>query len=724
LLALALGLTTSLAAGWLMLPRAERGLAHIDAAASRAQVAAVAAPPRDAMPTEPGAARTLVPPTTGRIRARVRRADTREPLPSASVAIEVRPETSTFVDSQGRADLEATPGAVRLVANLPGSAQGVLAAVHVVAGGEVSVDIDMPVRAQVLVRAVDRDGAGLAGAEVFALSLAERPRHGQPVLTNLGPTDQHGELRFAAVESVDLFAVAPDHAPTAIERMAGPAITLRATEPGRGVAGRVVDGRGRPVPRLTIAVQSTDAAEPSAAPLWLTTDAEGQFASTSVPLGAGFVYALQLAERDGVWGASVLARGELRPSATAERLELQVTQPATLVGHTHGTDGKDPVRLRLWPDEPPGSGLLARLLQRDAAASTTGDFRIGGLFPGTWRIRAAQGIDRHTATTLPLTAGATSRWDALLQRRARLRLRLHDTDGTALRNEVMVYDRAGTPHFAQLRRDGVLEALLPSDSRCCVVVRGRSPSTTVACFDDVPVTDDVQLLQIGAAQQPGQVHGSFAHVQPLGAEPVQLQLLDPRPWLPRWAHTAKLDAAGRFRWASVPPGTYRLGVVGLADADVHGMPESITVRAGETVALAPLELRPQSGLVLRCAPVGEDVWLCLAHGDAYERVPATAAEDRVELRPLVAGTKHVLLWGAATAPCFAAVALPPGGIGALRVRLVAAPPHTLRDAQLRAGATLGIRDPEGRVVARLRLPAQASDELTRGLPSGWSLAVE
>jgi len=265
--------------------------------------------------------------------------------------------------------------------------------------------LTVPSNGALVVSVVDGSGRPVADAEVEGNGSQHSHRKWCP----LGGTDGEGVLRLRgqAQRGAQLRARAKGHAPSRWQQVqvrADGSQTCRLTmEPaGQPLQGRVVDQNGAPVrAELGTIAFASDLQEP-----WYdTTAADGAFTFEWLPDGPVLVVARR---RDGQQVRCGLLRADVPSNGP---VTIRVAEGGTLHGLTRSAGG-----------EPAGgSAVSARLLADGAAALPfaqhslrsigIGTFRLEGLLPGRWLLRATIG-EAEVAEVVTVRAGEQTLWEA------------------------------------------------------------------------------------------------------------------------------------------------------------------------------------------------------------------------------------------------------------------------------------------------------------------------
>lgn len=265
--------------------------------------------------------------------------------------------------------------------------------------------LTVPAKGALVVTVVDGSGRPVAGAEVEG----NGSQHGHRKWCPLGGTDGEGVLRLRGQvqRGAQLRARAEGHAPARWQQVqvrADGSQTCRLTmEPaGQLLQGRVVDAKGEPVrAELGTIAFASDLLEP-----WYdVTAADGAFAFDWLPNGPVLLVARA---RNGQQVRCGLLRADVPSNGP---VTIRVDEGGSLHGLTRGAGG-----------EPAGgSAVSARLLADGAAALPFaqhslrsvghGTFRLEGLLPGRWALRASIGeAEVHEVVTV--RAGEQTLWEA------------------------------------------------------------------------------------------------------------------------------------------------------------------------------------------------------------------------------------------------------------------------------------------------------------------------
>lgn len=265
--------------------------------------------------------------------------------------------------------------------------------------------LTVPSHGALVVTVVDGSGRPVAGAEVEG----NGSQHGHRKWCPLGSTDGEGVLRLRgqARRGAQLRARAKGHAPARWEqvqvRADGSQTCCLTMEPaGQPLHGRVVDGNGAPVrAELGTVAFASDLPEP-----WYdTTAADGAFAFEWLPNGPVVLVARV---RDGQRVRCGLVRASVPSNGP---VTIRVEEGGSLHGLTRGAGGGpaggSAVSVRLLAD---GASALP-FAQHSLRSVGQGTFRLEGLLPGRWALRATIG-EAEVAEVVTVRAGEQTLWEA------------------------------------------------------------------------------------------------------------------------------------------------------------------------------------------------------------------------------------------------------------------------------------------------------------------------
>jgi hypothetical protein len=423
-------LLVAVAAVLFLLRRREADAPDEDAAAPASATRAVPAPVPSARsaapspaPTEPPPAER--PPALAAFTGRIVSSEDGRPVVGAEV---------TFLAPEGAISVRSGPdGRFRLVPSRPGPhqlaavlAEGFVAfgpawgqsPIRVVAPApagtpELVVPLDPEIRLTGRVEAAD-GGVPIAGATV---SLRPLPGTQPGVLGSERSwvTDAQGGFSGAAPPDSLVVAQAPGFAP-ATEAIRGSGrtrtVTLRLGAPPldaeqqKGLAGRVVEASGVPVPDavVSLAVGTRRGRQGGLAPAPVTTDAQGRFRFESVPAQSLLAQAV----------AGDLVSDRVGVEAGATDVELIVRPGGVLAGRVLHADGTPATAFALQLERPRRFGPARTL----SIVDPDGRWEVRGLNAGAWELQAVaadSGPSDRVRVDLPATPGARVEKDIRLR---------------------------------------------------------------------------------------------------------------------------------------------------------------------------------------------------------------------------------------------------------------------------------------------------------------------
>lgn len=512
--------------------------------------------------------------------------------PIAVADLELR-EHLVVLDAVGRARVEVAPGRVRLIADRGGET-----AVAIEAGETTSATVSIPRGIAVDGVVLDGDGAPVPGASVWI----SKPDVADDVIevTHAGAD---GRFSLRDVEPGRcLSAQAPERACSLLVLITGDAgdevtCTLRLDEVGQLLSGVVFGDDDQPVADASVMIgQSFSTAgvghgQPTRPPaLWLRTDAEGRFATSSVPV-AWATAPLWV----GAPGYAHSAQTLTLPSSTPLRVSLR--RGATLRARVR-TDAGEPaagvrVEVANWLSDPVRRAPIGPSWRRSVAwTDADGVVMLHGLRPGRARVLASGSEAGRAATVLDLHEGAVHEWNTIVEPPLALRGRLLGEDGRPLAAWRIQLEPEHGGSRARTATTGEDGRFTFGDCDRCAHVLGVFAKTSA---HRAPVQR--------ALLAPGE--GERDLVVPDAALPsATLCGSVPRPEGPRqalkvyWSHprqgyaSGAVDATGAFALDAIAPGQGTVLLV--TPAGIPLWREEITVAAGARHDLGPRPL-PATG---------------------------------------------------------------------------------------------------------------------------------
>ncbi|MEZ5966769.1 MAG: sigma-70 family RNA polymerase sigma factor [Planctomycetota bacterium] len=318
---------------------------------------------------------------------------------------------------------------------------------------------------------------------------------------------------------------------------------------GSEVRGRVVDDSGVPVPRAWVQLDpyAVPALEGhirgSASTRLCTTDAEGRFVATGIPVGRCRLYAYTP-------GLAPHTR-YLRLSA-GEPLDVEVVLP-------HGATVRGVVRDELGQ---PIADAYVRVegqyypqkfyVQTDAA----GTFVFDDVAIGTFRVAAWQRQTPRIRREVVIDRPGEHEIEIVLTNEGSLHGRLLDARGQPLANWFV--RRRGSSRWTATDADGRFTCVECKPTGNELFVRPKEQQLVHARFENLQPGPDEQVLVVGDERRPtSRVSGLVLDTGGQGLAGAQLQL---EQFGALWSLPTQTGADGAFELGPLPPGSYRLKV--------------------------------------------------------------------------------------------------------------------------------------------------------------------
>jgi RNA polymerase sigma-70 factor (ECF subfamily) len=612
------------AAGLLWFGRANReDTPHVPSSSAVSAVAPAApAPEPRADPSRAGATerRERVPTSVMRMTATelVVHVTWSDGSPAADVALRVesldvepyRLATTGTTDASGTARFTALPPGEQRVDTLrdtipPDSAERRVASGSVVLDGLPTADgepqtleLTIPPGVDVDCRVVDREGAGVAGAEVW-LSEFGGGRRGIVV----GRTDTGGwlALRDLPCEHHALAARARGYAPSTQPEFRGPAgwrleVELVLPGPGASLAGRVQDASGTPIAGVEVLIGAEIPGEVQRVDA--TSDAAGSFLVNGLAPGP-----LEIQARAPGYGtahAEVVV--ELAPDVTGS-CTLVLPPEARVAGVARDGGGRPLAGVQV-------TGDFGYFHGRETRTAADGSFVLSGLEAGFCWLRANGGTNGQARTELQLRAGEEARWDVVLTAGGVVAGVVLDERGAPLSHWHVAAVDPGEP--GEWLRSAYSDATGRFRMEDCpaerFVLALRAPEEewgdAVLVLEDFRVGDEALVLRAMDACRPSAfLTGRVVDAD--GAPLVEVELIH----VPRTGEglTHVPDSAGRFRIGPLRSGEYTLFAWTLI-AGSWGLdqlrPQSFTLQAGETKDVGDLVLERSGWIHVRAVAKG------------------------------------------------------------------------------------------------------------------------
>jgi RNA polymerase sigma factor (sigma-70 family) len=519
------------------------------------------APARSELVPEPAAAPFTA--ETGSLRATVRWSDG-----TPAAGIQGRFESS-YVESpffRARRNVTDAEGVMLLTELPPGRSTLTLdrdsgRLIEIEAGVEATFELTLPRGFDVEGLVVDREGAPVAGAELWLSDMNSFTGS----LVGTAGADGRFELR-SCLTGHELGAYASGHAPSLLASLSGEdgarlSVRLVLLGPGGEVSGTVRGPEGEPLADAQVLVGSEQhefrrvfvAGEGElvgtvAPPRLVRTDAEGRFRALGVPPGR--VPLAVRAEGCALWRSEVALDAAV-PTAVEATLEPE----ASLFGRV--LDEHEAPVLTASLQLLGGYGLL------DPTCTTGPDgvYRLAGLASGSQVARVQKYAGGSAQATFELAAGEERAWDPVVGLGLTLSGRVLDESGAPLSGwsiDLIGRLRTGNPSFGNARTDAEGRFLVKSLEDVPYHLTLEGPGSSVPVLErGVLRPDGAELqLRVPASRMPSaRVRGSV--VDASGAVPANLalELATASFGLP-----SEIDAEGRFELGPFVPGLYTLRV--------------------------------------------------------------------------------------------------------------------------------------------------------------------
>jgi carboxypeptidase family protein/sigma-70-like protein len=587
---------------WVVGPGRTRALQAPESSASAAALAAPAPLVPETMPAtmtdrSPATARrSALPPSASPMTATeliVHVTWARDGSPAVDVPLqvesfEVEPYglmTTGTTDASGTARFAALPSGQQWLDTLRDWA----GYVQLVPGETKTIELALPLGLDVDCRVVDREGAGVAGAEVWLSEFGG----GGPGLV-VGRTDAGGwlALRDLPCEHRSLAARAPGHSPSTQREFRGLpgarlAVRLVLPGPGASLAGVVQDASGTPVAGAEVLIgdqfppggERADGQEVGGAPRrHATSDADGSFLVHGLAPGP-----LELQARAPGY-ATARAHVELTSDETGH-CTLVLPAEASVAGVVRDGGGRPVAGVNI------GGPPYSDFIERWTRTAADGSFVLGGLEAGRCLLVADGGTNGHARTELELRAGEEARWDVVLTAGGVVAGVVLDERGAPLARWQVAAVEPGHPGAERLGDPAYSDAAGRFRMEGCpeepFVLALRAPEEEwgdpVLELEDFRVGDEALVLRALDACRPSAfVEGRLVAAD--GGPLVEVEM---------WHEAVRSgenvthvpDADGRFRIGPLRSGEYTLGAEALLD-ETSGLyqlrPLRFALQAGET----------------------------------------------------------------------------------------------------------------------------------------------
>lgn len=599
---------------------------HAEVALARAEDPRIVPPPipgstREEVSDPAGAskqAQTKVAP--GAVLVSVVRELERSPVAGVGVQI-LRPgDVQDFETFDGETDERGAlrfdglrPGIARIASDRGSSLQEI----EIRSGETKEMVLTIPSGVEIRGRVLDLERQPVAGASVWLSWPSGRPRSGRLAAR----ADERGKFVLQDIQEDQLVgARAPGHSPSSlrmVDRTSG-AIEVELVLPGKGsvVEGCVFDPTGAPVVGARVEVSelrphplrfegTSFAAFPAAAGLGRS-DGNGRFRITDAAAGSCEIV---VRAKGFAWAHTPL---EIPGGGTVQR-DIRLSRGASLSGRVLDAGEKPVAGIPLWivpPADPSPQATIGRSEEYVGSTDSNGRFRVEALPAERTEFVVESDALGRASTSIELSEGIESTWEARLSRGSTVSGRVVDAQGQSLpqwfvnarfgkkqgirEDEVQWLGwHAGTRSEAD---GGFVLLNCPPDIPLRVAVSSPDkPGQEIAWIDDVKAGAEGVEIRVGDDAQPsafliGRVLDAGG--RPLGdAGILAHQTLGVSVFL-----HARTDAVtGKFRVGPLPPGVYRITVQANGQSDLETPPEVLA--QGAEVDLGDVRL-PESGTVL------------------------------------------------------------------------------------------------------------------------------
>jgi RNA polymerase sigma factor (sigma-70 family) len=513
------------------------------------------------------------------------------------------------------------------------------------AGAESEITIEIPPGTDVEGIVVDGDGKPVPGASIW-LSGHQNTMEGAVI----GAAGPDGTFRIRSVRSGHYVgARAPGFAPSLLHEIEGrpggvESFRLSLDTPGVIVAGTVLDPAERPVTAwLQIEYAERFGGSPRPVPLIVRSDERGRFAFENVPVGdvaiavlpealAPFEDSLAVPEEGIpdlriVLEAGVTITGSIRTAAgePAQGASVEVG----FYGRGHGG----------IPDD--------EFLGRGTSAGPDGSFRLVGVRPGEFEVRADGDKRGKASERFTAEAGAEVRWEATLSTGLEILGRVVDENGKPLGGVLVGAEGEKCGHgFIRTGRDGRFRFLncKPVPHRLTAGTSEEIGFPSLSKSDVLPGKEEVTLVLSSGARPSAFLVGSVRDPEGKPGEKAQIDVMIPSIGTGQ----RKLPQPdGSFRIGPLPPTAYFI-LVSLGDLPPVALRRVLT--AGETTDLGMIQFHRGGRLEAR---------LRMANGSPVPgmpiRVSSTSGDQELSMKlspdgpassdPSPPGEYAVLIWG-------------------------------------------------------------------------------
>jgi RNA polymerase sigma-70 factor (ECF subfamily) len=624
-----------------------------EAEVARAPAAPPAAPVADAgarapvAPPEDAAKSVDAPPVDphGSILARAVYEDDQEPVPGVLVRAFPKgngPLQTVTTDEQGEARFPRLAARSFQVYLQRGSTTYAAKTVDVEPGQESNVTLELPPGVGVDGIVVDGDGKPVAGASIW-LTEVHNAFQGAVVAA----AGEDGTFRLRHVELKCLIgARAPGFAPSLLRAIEGRptsvlAIRIVLDQPGVAVEGVVVGPGGKPVAGAILKIVkeagglmwTPDGIEIRYAPLSARTDGDGAFALEGVPVGD-----LTIAARSE--GLVPFQEPITVPAAGLPGVRIELEEGVTVTGTVRMPEG-DPspgAVVGIGNAESNNAHLSGDLVSLAVSANQDGAYRLAGVKPGEFEVRAHGHGKGKAAARFTARAGEEVRWDPQLTLGLEILGRVVGEHGKPIEKVYVGAEGRGCVHgWIWSGPDGRFRFSNCKEVPHTVSARVGDSTASVVEEDVMPGTGEVVLTLLPAARPTAFITGTLADPEGKPAEAARVMVLG----LP----VIHPEPDGSFRIGPLPAGWYQVEV---RLGDLPPVTRTRELGAGETADLGKIQItrggriearvRKPDGTPIRCS-----IRVMNEEGDWGLAMPYSA-DGIATSEPATAGDYAILLW--------------------------------------------------------------------------------